>query len=39
LSAGTYNFIFNGENFPSGIYYYKLESENYKEIKKMILMK
>jgi len=39
LSAGTYNFLFNGENLPSGIYYYKLESENFKDIKKMVLIK
>ena len=32
-------FIFNADNIPSGIYFYKLQSNNKTEIKKMVLMK
>lgn len=39
LNAGSYSVNFNGENFSSGIYYYKLETENFREVKKMILLK
>ncbi len=34
-----YNVTFNGDRFASGIYYYKLQSDNHVEIKKMLLMK
>jgi len=34
-----YNITFNGDNFASGIYYYKLQSNNNTQIKKMLLMK
>jgi hypothetical protein len=30
---------FNGDNLPSGIYFYKLSAGNYSSIKKMLLMK
>lgn len=39
LNAGTYNFRFNAGNLPSGIYFYKLETGNFKEIKRMVLLK
>lgn len=39
LSSGTYNYDFDATNLPSGIYYYKLESENYIQTKKMVLIK
>jgi hypothetical protein len=38
-SAGTYSVKFNGSNLASGIYLYRLESGNYSEAKKFILMK
>jgi surface antigen len=38
-SAGNYSAKFNGTNFASGIYFYRLESNNYSEGKKLILMK
>ncbi|MEP7146396.1 MAG: T9SS type A sorting domain-containing protein, partial [bacterium] len=38
-NAGNYKVEFNGENFSSGIYYYKLETENLSEVRKMILLK
>jgi hypothetical protein len=37
--AGSYGFQFKGDNFSSGVYFYKLETGKYIETKKMILMK
>jgi carboxypeptidase T len=37
--AGSYNLEFNAANLASGIYYYKLESDNFSDTKKMILIK
>jgi hypothetical protein len=39
LLAGMYEYIFNGSALTSGLYYYKLQSGNYIEIKKMLLLK
>lgn len=39
LTAGTYQADFNGSNFASGVYFYKLETEGFSEIKKMMLVK
>ncbi len=39
LDAGSYDVEFNGENFSSGIYYYKLEAGYFSEVKKMTLLK
>jgi len=39
LSPGTYEIEWNGSNFPSGVYFYKLETENYSNTKKLILLK
>ena len=38
-SAGNYSIEFDAGNFPSGIYYYKLVSENFSDVRKMILLK
>jgi len=38
-NAGKYNIKFNGENFSSGIYFYKLKTKNFSETRKMILTK
>lgn len=38
-SPGSYKVTWNAENFSSGIYFYRIEAENYTEIKKMILVK
>jgi hypothetical protein len=38
-SAGTYEVNFNASKLSSGVYFYKLQVENFNEIKKMILMK
>ncbi len=39
LSAGTFRYDFNGENLPSGVYYYKLETSEFSQTKKMLLIK
>jgi hypothetical protein len=37
--AGFKSVNFNGDNLPSGIYFYKLSAGNYSSIKKMLVMK
>ena len=47
LSPGIYKATFNGSNFPSGIYFYRLvmspsnpmESTDFMDIKRMVLIK
>jgi hypothetical protein len=39
LSAGTYNVSFDASKHSSGIYFYKLETEKFSDVKKMILVK
>jgi hypothetical protein len=39
LSAGTYKFDWNAEEFTSGVYFYKLSSGDFSEIKKMLLLR
>lgn len=36
---GRYSVSFNATNYSSGIYFYKLQTENYINIKKMVLLK
>lgn len=38
-NAGTYQVEFDGSNFPSGVYFYKLTTDNYNAVKKMVLIK
>ncbi|MCB0727995.1 MAG: T9SS type A sorting domain-containing protein [Ignavibacteriae bacterium] len=38
-NAGSYSVEFDGSNYVSGLYYYKLESGNFIGVKKMILVK
>jgi hypothetical protein len=38
-SAGKYEVEFNGQEFPSGVYLYKIQTENWQAVKKMILIK
>jgi hypothetical protein len=38
-SSGKYDVQFNAENFPSGIYFYKLNAGHFVSTKKMILLK
>lgn len=39
LSPGTYEVDFDGSNYPSGTYFYKLISGEYSAVNKMILLK
>jgi hypothetical protein len=37
--AGNHQIIFDGRDLPSGMYVYQLTSGNYKESKKMLMLK
>ncbi|MFI5144737.1 MAG: T9SS type A sorting domain-containing protein [Ignavibacteria bacterium] len=39
LAPGTYEVEWNGSNYPSGVYYYKLTAPEFTETKKMVLVK
>lgn len=39
LSAGNYEFEFDSEGLSSGVYFYKLQSGSFSEIRKMMLVK
>lgn len=39
LKAGVYEINWNGFDYPSGVYFYKLQTESYSESKKLILLK
>ncbi|MBN2410232.1 T9SS type A sorting domain-containing protein, partial [candidate division KSB1 bacterium] len=39
LAVGTHRFTFDAQNIPSGIYFYRLQSEGLSQIKKMMYMK
>lgn len=39
MTTGSYEVEWNAANYPSGVYFYKFETENFSEIKKMILKK
>ncbi len=39
LSGGEYEFEFDGTGFNSGVYFYRLQSENFSETRKMVLVK
>ena len=38
-NAGSYEVSFNAENFSSGVYFYRLETEGFVETKKMMVVK
>ncbi len=38
-SAGSYSVTFDGSNLPSGIYFYKLQTDDFNAVKKMVLLK
>lgn len=38
-TAGRYMVSFNGMNLPSGLYLYRLETDNFTQVKKMMLVK
>jgi len=37
--AGSYSFTFDGSNFPSGVYFYRLEAGGFVETRKMLIVK
>ena len=37
--AGNYEVMFDGSNFPSGVYYYRLQSGKFTETKKLVLLR
>ncbi len=39
MGAGSYSVPFNGSDLTSGVYFYKLQSNNQTDIKKMLLLK
>ncbi len=39
LSAGSYEVEFEGSNFSSGVYFYRLEAGNFSNVRRMILLK
>lgn len=39
LKAGKYSYVFEGSQLASGTYFYRLSSEHFSEVKKMILLK
>jgi hypothetical protein len=39
MTAGEHEFIFDGSNLASGLYYYRIESNGFVESKKMLLLK
>ena len=39
LNAGTYEYKWTADNLTSGIYFYSLTSENFRQTKKLILLK
>lgn len=39
LNAGNYKVQWNSGRLPSGVYFYELKSNNFKEVKKMLLIK
>ncbi|MBS1493070.1 MAG: T9SS type A sorting domain-containing protein [Bacteroidetes bacterium] len=38
-TTGSYEVTFDGTNLPSGVYYYRIETEGFSEVKKMNLVK
>ena len=39
LKPGRYSANWNASNYPSGVYFYKLQARDFTETKKMVLIK
>lgn len=39
LAEGTYNLVFNAQNLPSGVYYYRMTANSFVKTNKMVLLK
>ena len=37
--AGSYSVTFDATNYPSGVYYYKIKTGSFIQVKKMVLIK
>jgi len=37
--AGSHSINFSGENYPSGVYFYKLKTDNSSQVRRMVLLK
>ena len=37
--AGTHSINFNAKDLPSGIYFYRLQTDDFNQVKKMVLIK
>ena len=39
LSPGTYEITFDGTKYPSGVYFYRIKTEGFSDVKRMMLIK
>jgi len=39
MKAGKYSISFNASKFTSGVYFYKIQTGNFSDVKKMLLVK
>jgi Secretion system C-terminal sorting domain/Beta-propeller repeat len=39
LNEGTYEYSWDASNYPSGVYFYELKTADFKEVRKMVLLK
>jgi hypothetical protein len=39
LKPGTYEVQWDASNYPSGVYFYKIETGSFAEVKKMVLIR
>jgi hypothetical protein len=39
MDAGTFLLSWDASNYPSGVYFYKLVTDNYSNVKKLVLVK
>ncbi len=39
LESGNYNYTWNAKNYSSGVYFYELQTDNFRSIRKMTLIK
>ncbi|HEX2788604.1 MAG TPA: T9SS type A sorting domain-containing protein [Ignavibacteria bacterium] len=39
LNLGIYQVQWNAKNFPSGVYFYRLETNDFKDVKRMVILK
>jgi len=37
--SGSYSAVWNAQNFPSGVYYYRISADNFSDVKRLLLIK